>query len=60
MCSYVSQHSQENIRANKVTVLINMVEGLQLHSIFIKKEAPVLVFSWQLCQVVNNNNFFNT
>ena len=44
MCSYVSQHSQENIRV-KVTVLINMVEGLQLHSIFIKKEAPVLVFS---------------
>ena len=30
---------------------------MQLKPIFIKKEVPTLVFSWQLSEILNNNFF---
>ena len=51
-----SQHSQENI-CTRVTFLINIVAGLQFNPIFIRKEVPALVLSWQLCEMFNNSFF---
>ena len=52
----VSQHPQENTCA-RASFLINVVAGSQLKPIFIQKEIPVLVFSWQLSESFNNNFF---
>ena len=42
-----------------MSFLINIVAGVQLKPIFIQKQAPALVFSWQLSEIFNND-FFNT
>ena len=52
----VAQYSHENTCA-RVTFLINVIAGLQLKPIFIQKEFPALVFSWQLSEIFNNNFF---
>ena len=52
----VSQHSEENNCA-RVSILINVVAGLQLKPIFIQKVVSALVFSWQLSEIFNSNIF---
>ena len=52
----VSQHLQENTFTG-VSFLINISCGMPLKPIFIQKEVPTLVFSWQLSEIFNNNFF---
>ena len=40
-----------------VSFLINISCGMQFKPIFIQKEVPTLVFSWQLSEIFNNNFF---
>ena len=51
----VSQHSQENTCVGDS--LIDIVAGLQLQPIFIKKEAPALMFFLKLYKIFNKNFF---
>ena len=57
----VSQHLQENTftggKRYILSFLINISCRMQLRSIFIQKEVPTLVFSWQLSEIFNNNFF---
>ena len=52
----VSQHLQENASTGE-SFLINISCRMQLKPIFIQKEVPVLVFSWQLSEFFLTTTF---
>ena len=54
----VSQYSEENTRV-RVSFFINIVSGLQLQPIFIKKDALAPVFSLQLRKFYKNSFSIN-